>query len=131
MGKTKKGRMSEWETKDNLILLQGWARAGLTDEQIMHNMGISNWTFYEWKKKSTEIAEALKKTKEIVDYEVECALLENAMKGNVTAQIFWLKNRKKNEWREKIERPTNPQELNKVQELLSKLTEEAYNDIKR
>lgn len=124
-----KSKMHEWETKDNLILLEGWARAGLTDEQIMHNMGISNYAFYEWKKKSEKINEALKKTKEIVDYEVECALLKNAMSGNVTAQIFWLKNRKKNEWREKIELPTNPEQLNKVQELLDKIKDEA-NDIK-
>lgn len=126
-----KGEMSKWTTKDGLILLQGWARSGLTDEQIAHNMGIHVSTLYKYKDRSDEINDALKKTKEVVDYEVECALLENAMKGNVTAQIFWLKNRKKNEWREKIELPTNPQELNKVQELLTKLTEEAYNDIKR
>lgn len=125
-----KSQIDKWLSEDGLILLEGWARAGLTDAQIMNNMGISNWTFYEWKNKHPEISEALKKTKEIVDYEVENALLQNAMKGNVTAQIFWLKNRKKNEWREKIELPTNPEQLNKVQELLHKLTEEAQNDLK-
>lgn len=118
-------RIDEWLEKDNLILLEGWARSGLTDEQIAHNMGIASSTYYEWKKKSPEIAEALKKSKDIVDFEVENALLKNAMNGNVTAQIFWLKNRKKNEWREKIEIPTSPQELAKVQELLSKIEDEA------
>ena len=125
-----KSRIKEWEQPDNLILLAGWAREGLTDEQIMHNMGISNWTFYEWKKKSPEIAEALRKNKEMIDYEVECALLKNAINGNVTAQIFWLKNRRKEQWREKVELPVNPGEINKVQELLNKIKQEAENDIK-
>lgn len=122
-----KSKLTEWLDPDHLILLKGWAREGLTDAQIMNNMGISNWTFYEWKKKSPEFTEALKPMKDIVDYEVECALLKNALNGNVTAQIFWLKNRKKEQWREKIELPTNPEQLNKVQTLLDKLKEEANN----
>ena len=36
----------------------------------------------------------LKKGKEVVDYQVENALLASALDGNTTAQIFWLKNRK-------------------------------------
>ena len=30
-------------------------------------------------------------------------MLKSALEGNVTAQIFWLKNRKKEQWREKVE----------------------------
>jgi len=122
-------KLNDWLKEDNLTLLAGWARDGLTDEQIANNMGIANSTLYEWKKKSKEFSEVLKKNKEIVDFEVENALLKSAMEGNVTAQIFWLKNRKKNEWREKIELPTNPNEISKVQELLNKIKDEA-NDIK-
>ena len=106
-------------------MLEGWARSGLTEEQIAHNMGISRPTLWEWKKKEPIIFNTLKRNKDVVDYEVENALLKNAMEGNVTAQIFWLKNRKKIEWREKVETPTNPDELTKVQELLGKLTDEA------
>ena len=124
-----KGKMHDWDQQDNLILLEGWARSGLTDEQIAHNMGIHVSTLYTFKNKSNEINEALRKSKEIVDFEVESALLKNAMSGNVTAQIFWLKNRKKEQWREKIELPTNPEQLNKVQELLNKIKDEA-NDTK-
>ena len=118
-------KINDWLGKDNLILLGGWARSGLTDEQIAYNMGIAKSTFYEWKKKNKDFSNALKKNKDIVDFEVENALLKSAMEGNVTAQIFWLKNRKKNEWREKIEIPTNPQELSKVEELLTKIKDEA------
>lgn len=115
--------MDEWLEKDNLILLEGWARNGLTEEQIAHNMGIGRTTLFEWKKKEPNIANALKKTKEIVDLEVENALYKNAMNGNITAQIFWLKNRRKAQWRDKVEYETNVDELNKVKELLSKIEE--------
>lgn len=80
----------------------GWARDGLTNEQIAHNMGISAATLYEWQSKYVEISDALKKGKEVVDYEVENALLTAAMNGNTTAQIFWLKNRRPDKWRDKV-----------------------------
>ena len=96
-----KGKYQEWLEPDGLLLLEGWARDGLSDEQIAHNIGIATSTLYDWKKKHLEISEALKKGKEVVDIEVENALLKSALEGNITAQIFWLKNRKPNRWREK------------------------------
>ena len=43
---------SKWEqVKDKLILVEGWARDGLTDEQITNNLGISIDTFYKYKNK--------------------------------------------------------------------------------
>lgn len=128
-----KGKYHEWLTKDGLIKLRGWARDGLTDEQIAHNIGINVATLYTWKNKYNELDDALKRGKEIIDFEVENALLKNALgyeyeevkqiiekdeKGkdkkriektiklvpaNTTAQIFWLKNRKPGEWRDKRE----------------------------
>ena len=119
------GKLSDWLTDDNLILLEGWARSGLTNEQIAHNIGINVKTLYDWKKKESKVSNALKRSKEIVDFEVENALLKNAMNGNVTAQIFWLKNRKKLEWREKIEVPVDSKELTNVEKLLQKIEDEA------
>jgi hypothetical protein len=115
-----------WDEK--LELIEGWARDGLTDEQIADNMGINVATIYRYKKRYSEFCEALKKGKEVIDYEVENALLKNALgydyeetkvtmtdKGSkskriekttkhaqpdTTAQIFWLKNRKPEEWRD-------------------------------
>ena len=81
-----------WLTNEGLTLLEGWARDGLTDEQIAHNMGIAVSTLYEWKNKFSEISDTLKKGKEVVDYQIENALRDSALSGNVTAQIFWLKN---------------------------------------
>lgn len=98
-----KGIYKEWIQGDNLLLLQGWARDGLTDEQIAHNIGITTTTLYEWKKKYADFANVLKRTKEVVDREVENALYKAACEGNITAQIFWLKNRRPHDWRDKRE----------------------------
>ena len=118
---------SKWKhIKEKLILVEGWAREGLTDEQIANNLGISTSTFYEYKKNYSEFSEALKKGKEIVDFEVENALLKNALNGNITAQIYWLNNRKPKQWRNKRnDEENNNENLNKVEQLLSKIKEEA------
>lgn len=96
-----KGKYQKWLESDGLLLLEAWARDGLTDEQIAHNMGINRATLYEWKKKYPDISEALKKGKEVVDIEVENALLKLALQGNITAIIYWLKNRIPDKWRDK------------------------------
>ena len=98
-----KGKWQEWIEPDGLLLLEGWARDGLTDEQIAHNMGIGARTLYEWKNAYPQIAQTLKKTKEVVDREVENALFKKAIEGDTTAMIFWLKNRRPNDWRDKRE----------------------------
>lgn len=98
-----KGKYQEWLEPEGLLRIEGWARDGLTDEQIAQNMGITAKTLYEWKKKYSEICESLKRNKDVADRQVENALFENAINGNITAQIFWLKNRKPDKWRDKQE----------------------------
>ena len=98
-----KGKYQHWLTPEGLTLLEDWARDGLTDEQMAQRMGITAKTLYEWKKRYGKICEALKKGKEVVDYQVENALLSAALEGNTTAQIFWLKNRRPDKWRDKPE----------------------------
>lgn len=132
-------KINEWLEKDKLILLEGWARSGLTDEQIAKNIGIATSTFYEWKKKELEFSEALKKGKEVIDFEVENALLKRALgyeyeeetyengiltkkvkkqvAPDTTAQIFWLKNRQVKKWRDKVEIADNDA-IKKLDELL-------------
>lgn len=127
-----KGKYEYWLTPEGLIKLEGWARDGLTDEQIAQNIGINPATLYDWKNKYDEISKTLKKGKEVVDYEVENALLKRALgytvkeekltkdgevielekevPGDVTAQIFWLKNRKPDSWRDKPEDNGNKEE---------------------
>jgi transposase len=82
-------------------LLKGWARNGLTNEQIAANMGISKVTFYEWRNKFPNFANLIKEDKDYADTQVENALYKQALEGNVTAAIFWLKNRRRNNWKDK------------------------------
>ncbi|WP_301965641.1 helix-turn-helix domain-containing protein [uncultured Ruminococcus sp.] len=120
-----KGKYEKWLKEDNLLLLEGWAREGLTDEQIAKNIGITVSTFYEWKKKYSEISESLKKGKEVVDYEVENALLSSALGGNTTAQIFWLKNRRPDKWRDKQKEETDKTALDKLDSILKEIKDDA------
>lgn len=74
-----KGKYQEWIAEEGLLLIEGWARDGLTDEQIAHNMGIGVRTLYVWKDKYAQILQALKRGKEVVDRQVENALLKRAL----------------------------------------------------
>ena len=59
---------SKWEqVKNKLTLIEGWARDGLTDEQIYKNLGIGKTTFYKLVKEHSELSEHLKKGKEIIE----------------------------------------------------------------
>lgn len=98
----------KWLEDDNLTLLQGWKRNGLTDEQIAHNMGISPNTLAHWKQKHTQIRQALKIGREVANFIVERELFQKAISGNTTAMIFWLKNN----WRDKYnDSQLSPDEL--------------------
>ena len=118
---------------DGLTMLEGLAREGLTDELICKKIGIGVRTFYEWMERFPQIAQAIKKGKAPVDVQVENALLKRALgyteeettteiieqpdgrkrkqirkvlrvfPPDTTAQIFWLKNRKPEKWRDRIE----------------------------
>lgn len=122
-------KYNEWITEEGLLKIEGWARDGLTDEQIAKNIGVSRSTLNDWKKKHPNISDTLKKGKEVIDRQVENALLKRALgyeyvettkeltdlgltvtkqvtkqvSPDTTAQIFWLKNRKPKEWRDKKE----------------------------
>ena len=121
-----KGKYQRWLEPDGLLLLGGWARDGLTDEKIADKIGISPSTLYDWKAKYSEISEALKKGREVVDYAVENALLEAALDGNTTAQIFWLKNRRPDKWRDKPRETPEAEEVS--DQFLDALQETAAED---
>ncbi|APD22482.1 terminase [Streptococcus phage IPP25] len=68
-----------WLTEEGLALIEGWARDGLTEEQIAFNIGIRRETLYDWKRKFSNISNTLKKGKEVIDRQVENALLKKAL----------------------------------------------------
>lgn len=148
-------KYEEWvndnEIQDKLILVEGWSRDGLTQQQIADNLGINIDTLIEYKKKYPEFSDALKKGKEVVDIEVENAMLKRALgytvriveqkidkfgdvhdcerdvhiPGDVTAQIFWLKNRRRQQWRDKVEYSNDGGEISKLDEILKEIKKDA------
>jgi len=77
----KRGRKSKYEThvKPNIFLVECWVRDGLIDQQIAKRLKVAYSTFREYVKKYDELAAALKKNKEIVDYEVEESLYKKCI----------------------------------------------------
>ena len=155
-----KSKAEKWLEPDGLLRIQGWARDGLTEEQIAKNMGVSRSTLSDYKVKYPDILRAIKNSKEVADREVENALFNKAtgytvklkkpmkvrhveydeqtgrkiaeyerieyieeevhVPADTTAQIFWLKNRKPNEWRDKVT-VTDESSLEKLDELISSI----------
>ena len=74
-----KGKYAKWLLPDNLLRLQAWARDGLSNEQIAHNIGINQDTLYTWIKKYPEFSEALSRGKEVTDIVAENALYQKAI----------------------------------------------------
>lgn len=74
-----KGKYEYWLTPEGLLKLEGWARDGLTDEQLAEKMGVGYSTLQTWKSKYQDIQDTLKKGKEVVDRQVENALLKRAL----------------------------------------------------
>jgi hypothetical protein len=94
----------KWQdVKEKLILIEGWARDGATIQDIADNLSICKNTLYKYMEKYSELKKAIKNGKEVIDYAVENALLKKALAGDTVAQIFWLKNRKPKQWRDKQE----------------------------
>lgn len=76
----------EWLTEDRLMLLECWARDGYTYADVAQRIGISNKQLTTWRKEFPEIHKALAKGREIVDYQVENALLKSAL-GYKTKEV--------------------------------------------
>ncbi len=105
-------RPNKYETHvaPRLVEIADWVRNGATEREIAERLGIAMSSFCEYKRVFSEFSELLKKTRDAVDGEVENALLQSALNGNTTAQIFWLKNRRPKKWRDKPAEETDDTE---------------------
>lgn len=130
MGKKKNagGRPSDYDPKKSPIMAREMAILGATDGELAKGFGVSVRTIYHWKETYPEFLQALKDGKKDADERVEESLFKRAtgyshpdthvstFEGNVvmtpivkhyppdaTSMIFWLKNRRPKEWRDRIE----------------------------
>lgn len=89
------------------------AEMGHTDAEIAAFFGVAVRNFHVWKSKHPDLMAALRVGKDAADERVKRALFQNAVgytdpdgehyPPNTTACIFWLKNRRPEDWREKFE----------------------------
>jgi transcriptional regulator with XRE-family HTH domain len=115
------------------VLVKWMARNGLTAAQIADELHVSASTLGRWCTEHDNLAASLNDGRDLSDARVEDSLFSSAMAGNVTAQIFWLKNRRPAKWRDvqRVEHLTVREQIatllnsDEVEAELQKIIEEA------
>ena len=120
------GRPSEYNPDTHPAIAESLARKGFTNTEIAEGIGIATSTLHEWRGKHPEFSDAVKRGKQVADDLVEKSLYQRAVGEDVTeiktiklpgggtrtetlkkrvadttAMIFWLKNRKRDKWRDR------------------------------
>lgn len=126
----RKPKSDYWLTDEGLERVNHWAENGLSLKQISQNMGIAYGTLFEWQREFPQLHDTIKKGQMVVTEEVENAMfmaatgyeyeeetseldndgnlivvkkVKKSQAPNVTAQIFWLKNKNPQEWKDRVE----------------------------
>lgn len=119
---------------------------GATDKDLGDFFGVSETTINNWKLREPNFVESLKNGKMQADANVACSLYKRALgyeqdtvkvfqfqgepvivpvvekiAPDVTAQIFWLKNRQSKNWRDRPQVEDNEETLKKLAELLGNI----------
>lgn len=139
------GRPPKYKSKVMPEQAEKLCRLGATNKELADFFDINERTIVEWLSKHPEFYEAVKRGKDYFDNErVEKALAQRALgyeheeedykvvngelvkttvikryPPDTTAAIFWLKNRSRNRWRDKIEHDHGVQEDNPLAEILN------------
>ena len=114
----RRGKYREWFPE----LARWMARYGLTAVEIAQELGVSRPLLYQWRKRYPDFAAAMDEGRDLADARVEDSLYQRAVgihasirktnrqgqvvevdvfePGDVTACIFWLKNRRPAQWRD-------------------------------
>ena len=81
--------------------VETWAGEGLTRPEIAARLGIDRATLHRYMNDHKELSDALKTGDGEIVANVEAALAKKALGGDVTAMIFFLKNKAPAKWRDK------------------------------
>ena len=79
------------------------AAQGLTVEQIAYCLNVGRSTLYERMGSEADVLDAIKRGRAKGIDTITNSLFQSAEGGNITAQIFYLKNRQPDEWRDRRE----------------------------
>lgn len=121
------GRPTSYK-KEYCKLAKSMCKLGATDANLADEFGVSISTLNLWKLKYPEFSASVSISKDIADEKVEFSLYQRAMgyehdevdirvvageivmtpirkyyPPDATSMIFWLKNRKKEQWRDKVD----------------------------
>lgn len=123
------GRPNTYDPKRYPAIAAAFARDGKSQSEIARIFGISRDTLHDWTRKYPEFSDSLRETREQADGRVTASLFQKAVgyeveeieqsidekgrkrlkktkrhiQGDVTAQKYWLANRRPAEWREKVD----------------------------
>lgn len=85
------------------------AESGMSQNEIAEKLGIHRSTLYRWINRKNDFCDSIKNGNELSDEAVEVSLFKRAcgyeigkrhIPPEVTACIFWLKNRRPDRWRD-------------------------------
>ncbi len=85
-------------SEEGIRLLRGLSGDGFEEKEIAKILGIKEGDLRRLKKNHLEVYKALSNRADVLDYAVEEALYKKAIEGSVTAQVFWLKGRRRDKW---------------------------------
>lgn len=124
------GRPTKYNPEVHIPVAKSMAWLGATNEQIAEKLEINLSTFYDWFKKHPEFSNPIKEAKEEADGRVVESLykratgykqvekhyeaseegqtilsreIEKELPPDATSMIFWLKNRRPKDWRDKVD----------------------------
>jgi hypothetical protein len=94
--------------------VEDFCKLGAKDQEIADHFSVTIPTLYAWQKKYPEFFNAWKSGKLLADAHVATSLYKSATgwgdnPPNPTSCIFWLKNRRRDEWRDKYDVDQNVQ----------------------
>jgi hypothetical protein len=115
----------------DLAKVEALASRLLSKEQIAISLGISERTLYTNQKESAEFAEAIKRGREKGVATVANKLVESAIEGNTTAQIFILKTHGGQDWKDKQDVSLTGEVLVKTKSLQDMTDEELQAELER
>lgn len=82
-------------------LAMNYCLLGATDAEVAEFLGVGVRTLQDWKQAHPDFAGAMNHGKDQADAKMIGSLYRNGLTGNVTAQIFWLKNRRA--WKDRVD----------------------------